>query len=178
MESLTPLLIGVGSAAAIAFVFFLMFKFKSTSGMVLTAVNLTGNLAKTVIDLLIKDPAKKKKYKDYIDLLLVGVIEVEKSKVIIQEKMKAGGWDESDRTKLYDAYTQEAIKIAKQYADMFGVTYDGFTEGMMITVVKLFLGFFRQSEPAVVELNVAEIIRNQASPENKIGPFSVVGAGK
>lgn len=178
MESLIPVLIGIGIAVAALFILWLIFKDKKKSDIILQAVSLGANFTKTVMDLLIKDPIKKKVYKDYVDLLLVGVIEVEKSKTDIQAKMLKEGWDEADRTKLHDAYTQEAIRIAKKYAELFGVVYDGFSEGMMITVVKLFLGFFKQPDPQVVEINLGEIIRNQASSEDKVGPFSIVGTGK
>lgn len=171
MEGLMQLGAGLGIAIVIGFILWLVFKYKNKSELVLGAVSLSANLSKTIIDLFIKDEAKKKKYKDFIDLLLVGVMEVEKSKTAIQAKMKAEGWDEANITQLHDAYTQEAIRIAKKYADEFGITYDGFSEGMMITVVKLFLGFFRQSEPQVVEIDLTKYLSDEKGFENKDGPF-------
>lgn len=134
----SSVLIGIGLAAIVAFVLYLVVKFKvkpeyfSLTKLVLQVVD-------TVLVLIFPQEADRKRYKKFLDLLLSGVLAVEKSKSDIQQRLLVSGWNPSDKESLHKEYTNEAIKIAKELATQAGVTYDGLTEQLMLIAVKLFL---------------------------------------
>jgi len=152
MEGLTPFFILLGMGAGFALLLWLLFKYK-VLGNVLSVVGAGSEFAKFIVSMLFpNDKEKQDKYLKYIILIQSGVQQVEMSKADIQARMKAEGWDETDRTKLHEAYTQEALEIAEYLGKMQGLEFDSVTKEVCRMAVKLILSFFREkgSEPVTV----------------------------
>jgi hypothetical protein len=143
MEGITSFLIGLGVSAAFAVILYLVFKFKVSPDF-FSLANLGSEIAKITVKMLFaNDKEKQDKYLPYIQLLIVGINEVESSKADIQAKMLREGWNEEDREKLHEAYTNEAIEIAKRLGSIQGLDFDEMSLGIFRTAVKFMLGFFR-----------------------------------
>jgi len=139
MEGLSTVLIGFGMVAGLAVLFWAIFRFGIPSNA-LTISGMGLQIAKLVVQMMFpNDPEKQKKFIPIIELLIVGISEVDVSKKTIEATLPEGATD----VQRHAAYTDEAIRIAEMLGKEQGITFDGVTKEILKTATRFILGFFR-----------------------------------
>jgi hypothetical protein len=142
MEGIGGMITYVGIAAALAVIFWLIFKFKKQSNMVFEFIAPATSLAKIIVKMLIKDEAKEEEAVKYIEILQAAVTSVEKKKEEIKEEL---GPDATVKQR-HEAYKKKALEIAADIARENGINPDIVSVKIAETAIDLILSKLPKEE--------------------------------
>lgn len=142
MEGIGGMITYVGIAAALAVIFWLIFKFKKQSNMVFEFIAPATTLAKSIAKMLIKDEAKEEEVVKYIEILEAAVMSVEKKKEEIKAELPAN----ATVKQRHDAYKDKALEIAADIAKANGIAPDIVSKTIAETAIDLILSKLPEEE--------------------------------
>ncbi len=139
MEGLTGFGIAAGMVVGFAVLFWAVYRFNIKSE-VFSLAKMGAQMAELVVKMLFpNDVEKQKALLKPIQLLIVGINNVEVSKRTIDSTLPPDATD----VQRHAAYTAEAIRIAETLGKEQGIVIDGATKMILEMAAKFILGWFR-----------------------------------
>jgi hypothetical protein len=148
MEGVTGLLLFGGIVLVFVVIFLLRDKFKKPVDTGLKLANPILEIAKIVVDIFVKDEAKKEKVMKYLGVLGVSVNSINHKKKEIDDKLPAN----ATVKQRHDAYEAAALELAEETANEQGIEVDVMSKSMIKMAIDLFLSFFQKGEVTNVDL--------------------------
>lgn len=140
MEGLTVFGIAAGITIGFSILFWAIYRF-NIKGEVFTLASMGAQMAELVVKMMFpNDEEKQRKFLVPIQLLIVGINQVQVSKRTIDSTLPPDATD----VQRHAAYTAEAIRLAEVLGKEQGIVIDGATKMILEMATKFILSWFRR----------------------------------